>query len=519
MKSFATIEQRQQLRQLQKLVKKKEANGLKFYRPHLKQDQFHKAGGFRWRYARTGNRFGKSEMGAAEDVSWCIGERPFYAEGSDERFAGIPSRPVTGLIIVQDWGKVDEIFTSSEPGQAKGKIWKFLPTKNFISVARNHSGSVERVIIKSRWGGHSVLRFETVKSFVQNPMGQESGSFDFIHVDEPCPEEMWKANSRGLIDAGGKAWFTCTPLIYLWINDMFFPDRRIADQSAEKAIVNGKKWAITGSPYDNPHLSPDDIQEFEDQLTDDEKECRIHGIPLALSGLVYKEFDPSRHIYYDTPIGWKNPIDPPKNYSVVVSIDPHPSTPHAVLFAATAPSGEVFFYREIFRKCLIRDLCNEIKGITHGRFVVQTMCDPLAYIDNPIDGTRMADEFYRNGVRVVKAVKDLDRGILVGREMLTSRKVYFHNGLRETLHEFQNYVWDPEKPKPVDKRDHMMECYYRMALHGLKFVDKDDTHESLEFEEVYDELPRPVDLDFFEEERRGRSLRDRIIHARRYPSE
>jgi len=35
-------------------------------------------------------------------------------------------------------------------------------------------------------------------------MGSESSDFDFVHVDEPCPEPMYKAAARGLIDRNGK---------------------------------------------------------------------------------------------------------------------------------------------------------------------------------------------------------------------------------------------------------------------------------------------------------------------------
>ena len=54
-----------------------------------------------------------------------------------------------------------------------------------------------------------------------NPMGLESSQWDWIHVDEPIPEAMWNAVSRGLMDTGGSAWFTCTPIAEQWINLKF----------------------------------------------------------------------------------------------------------------------------------------------------------------------------------------------------------------------------------------------------------------------------------------------------------
>jgi hypothetical protein len=38
--------------------------------------------------------------------------------------------------------------------------------------------------------------------------GSESSDWDFLHIDEPCPRDMYVANARGLIDRGGSDWFT-----------------------------------------------------------------------------------------------------------------------------------------------------------------------------------------------------------------------------------------------------------------------------------------------------------------------
>ena len=51
----------------------RQAYGINFYRPHAKQDKFHRAGDKVGRYVRTGNRGGKTKCGAAEDVAWLLG--------------------------------------------------------------------------------------------------------------------------------------------------------------------------------------------------------------------------------------------------------------------------------------------------------------------------------------------------------------------------------------------------------------------------------------------------------------
>jgi hypothetical protein len=44
--------------------------------------------------------------------------------------------------------------------------------------------------------------------------------------------------------------------------------------------------------------------------------------------------------------------------------------------------------------------------------------------------------------------------------------------------EFDRYVWDPKKEKPIDEHDHLMECLYRLALTGLEYVDVEPEHQS-----------------------------------------
>jgi hypothetical protein len=145
-------------------------------------------------------------MGAAEDCAWLLHERPWYPPNHLARTGGIPQHPVKGLVITIDWDMVDAIWTS-ERG-TEGKIWKFLPPELIKSKKRNHSGAIDTVECTNG----SLLKFDTVKSYMANPMGSESFDWDFIHVDEPSPEGMFKAQARGLVDRRGSAWFTLTPL-------------------------------------------------------------------------------------------------------------------------------------------------------------------------------------------------------------------------------------------------------------------------------------------------------------------
>lgn len=431
-----------------------------FYRPHPKQDAFHRAGDrFRRRFVRSGNRFGKSEMGAAEDCAWLRNERAWYAEDDPARRSGLPQRPVKGLLICADWDKSDEIFTSHK-GYG-GKLWNFLPP-GFAKVGhRNSSGAADRIDCANG----SSLYIDTVRSYMSNPLGSESSDWDFVHVDEPCPEGMWKAVSRGLIDRLGSAWFTLTPISEAWINDMF--------TSFDTQSVRDGMFMVEGAIYDNPYITAEAIEEYAASLTDDEKQCRLFGLPLAMAGLVYKQFSYAKHVLQEPPKGWASLAEPPECYSLYVAIDPHPHTPHAVLFCAVSPQGHRFYYDEIFEHCSIAELSALIHVKVGSRKVQLVLCDPLAFIDDPVAEITMAEAFWRRGIMVEKAVKALSAGLIKVQSQLKldPAALYFSPLIRRTLWEITRYCWSAKENKPVDRDDHMMENLYRLEWMEPRWID------------------------------------------------
>lgn len=460
-------------------------NGLAYYEPWHKQDLFHAAAGHRFRMLRMGNRGGKSTGGCAEDLAWMLNERPWYKRafdvlvrrgdkvevvrrhegGSNHPLVrlGLPQRPTKQLIITTDWDKVNEIWTGQE-GTRPGKIWQMIPNGYVKKTKRNHSGAIEMI----EGNNGSVLRFDTVESFKKNPQGSESSDWDRIHIDEPCPEDQWKATSRGLMDRGGNADFTLTPLSEFWINDMFFPRQG----ATRRATV----WAEGASTYENPYLSPENIKEYEATLTPDERECRINGIPLELSGLVYKSFSYDKHVLKSVPKGWNGFNRPPPDYTVYYEIDPHPQTPHAVLFTAVSPTGQKFIFAELWvPERPIGFLAGQIHRVISGYTIGRAECDPLAWNEHPVTERTMADEFWMHGILVQKASKDKSFGVINMQTVLgRPDNIYVSPNLNRFLFEINRYCYDKEN-KPIDKDDHMMECMYRTFLNEPIWINPNDT--------------------------------------------
>ncbi len=500
-------ELRAEQERLRRAKQLRQSYGIDFYRPHAKQDRFHAAGHKTGRYCRTGNRGGKTKCGAAEDVAWLLGGRTWYKHSFDVLDGGrnvvrhhagsqnceligkgIPRGPVKGLLLVNDWDKCTEIFTNRVGSYENwGELFKLIPRDALGKPHVSRGGHVDQIPVKRLTefgGGESVLYVDTVESYKHANMSAESSSWDFIHLDEPCPRPMFVAHKRGLVDRNGKFWVNCTPLSEMWLNDEFVPPAQHVVDSAPEGLEFDKlsdggagRFMITWSVYDNPYNSREAIAEFEAGLNREERECRLFGLPLNMAGLIYKEFVYDLHVVCDIPVGWEDYHLPPRNYTIRVWWDYHIRLPQAVLFFATDPKGRIFVFDELFSDNLIDPVAKAVVEKTKGYFVADYEIDKLAVVPHPITDESIIDELAKYDLYFEPATKDLALGINKVREKLSERDhnglptIFFSPALAQTLFEFTHYVYDPKKNTPRDEDNHMMENLYRAVLNGLSYIE------------------------------------------------
>lgn len=460
-------------------------HGIEFYRPHEKQHAFHSAGE-KERAFFAGNRTGKSEADAAETIAWFLGERVWYKhsfpiygvrDGKKVIVAfheghefhplvrqGIPQHATKQLVITTDWKKVDEVWTS-EQGSPPGKVWKFIPATLNVESRRNHEGIIDRIYNPATG---AIIRFTTEQAFIKNPQSGESTDYDRIAIDEPIIEDMYKAHSRGLIDRDGQSDFTLTSLREAWIYDRFNPE-----EAADKKTY---RFSVRATMDDNPYLTASAKDRYLDNLTPEEVECRRLGVPLELTGLVYKEFQREVHILKSLPLGWTDWWSPPLDWTIYAAIDVHEQTPQAVMFVAVPPKGVPIIYNEIWESCTADTLAENVKRHLAGRNVGFIKADPRAWNEDPVYRVSMASRFMANGLAVEKASKALTFGIQNMKGILQRRhkepatgletpEVYFSPVVKRTLREITHWHYDKEN-KPIDRDDHFMECMYRIFINA-----------------------------------------------------
>jgi hypothetical protein len=476
-------------RQLITLAKE---NGIAAYRPHWYQHLFHSSARKR-RAFFAGNRIGKSQGNGAETAAWMLGERTWYrapfpilgvehAEGLNRRVVvkgvhpggddhplvhqGIPSWPTKQLIVCTNWDMVHKIWTSRDSDRP-GKIWQFLP-KGWATWSTNHEGVISEVYGKNG----SYLCFMSADAYKRNKLVAESTDWDRVSFDEPAPEGLWVGCSRGLTDRRGQGDFTLTGMQEMWIYDRFHGE----GSSDSPAFPEDDRFSIRGTMFDNPHLSDQSIALFISDLTDDEKQCRIFGHPLELSGLIYKEFSRANHVLSTLPDGWRDWHLPPKTYILYVRADTHPVKPHAVSFYAVGPAEQPIQCHEIWDACDADTLAKAINSYvaSTGCFVGGFKVEPAAWIKDASTRTvSIAQTLSRHGLFPRPASKDLSNGILLVRSALKTKTIFFTPNCRRTLWEFSRYRYDPDTGKPVDENDHFMENLYRLVIDRPRFFNPD----------------------------------------------
>lgn len=479
---------RQLAHQLQKQEQYFDDNKLFFINLHPKQLAFVENATKKRRVVSAGNRWGKTFVGAAEDASWLIGYRPYFPKGHRLRTLGIPEHGVKILLIVEDWDKAEELFTGDgSNGEKKGYLFDLIPSAFIKGYNRKQSGVIDTIYVESVVNGHirnSSLHIDTVSSFLRNPMSQESSNWDAIHVDEPMPQAMWKAVSRGLMDRNGSSWWLCTQLSHPWMYNL----------AVEKWEAQDPDWLlIQGDTDDNPHLTEDAKARYFSELTEVERQCRKSGVPLAHGNLVLFAFNSTKHVWpisRGTPHGWKNCYTPPPEYTIICAIDTHPQTPNAVLFGAVAPTGQVFFFREEWIGGNVNRISEMAKVITETGFNFNyILLEPAGFIVDPETGLSFADRLGDHGLDVLPASKRRTYAIQQTNELFSSdRKVYVMEHCRRTLREIKQWYYNKED-KPVDADDHFMECLGRLVV-----------HDKLTYREPYDQVSTPSDVHYVDDQ-------------------
>lgn len=452
-------------------IKYRKSKRILFYEPMEKQEVFHRS------IAKTraifgGNRSGKTTAGGMEFLFHITGLYPkWYPEENKMK------QPVIGRIAAQDFNKgVGEVIVPF--------LEDWLDPTLIQKKQRNPIGIPVKWVLKNG-SRFDILTYEmTVESY-------EGWRGHIAWFDEPPPRDMYVATMRGLVDYHGKNWLTLTPIKQPWIYDSIYT-------KADGKVV----FVVTTDIKDNKYLSAEAIADFESKLSTEEKEARLHGRFLHLTGLVYKDFNPMIHI-----------CEPPQikeDWTRYFCIDPHPRTPTACLWLAVDPKDNHYVYDELWLENL------DIEQVAHAIHAQEGSLSPrFRFIDPHMDkdnelagGFNIRKELMKHGVFTIRASSDPFLG--KSRIKAALKPKYNHmvktempqlkvsRNCQHTIYEFEHYLWadrkrDKDERDPLErtlkKNDHFMDCLRYIYNFGPRYIIEEEDEEEITYEGTYTKYP------------------------------
>ena len=468
------------------------------YEPHPKQVMFHSSV-YLGRQLLGGNRSGKTVSGINEDIWWLTGRHPYLK---------LPPAPIIGRIVTVD-------FKNGAHKIILPQLRQWLPPSDLIN------GSWE-----DSWNGQkSELTLANGSQVEIMSHEQELDKFagvprHFIHFDEECPFDIFKECKARLVDYNGRWWMTMTP-----VEGMTWTYDEIYEKKSELIDI------IEVSMWDNPHLTPEAIASLLEDLDEDERDIRGKGNYVAISGLVFKVFDPEIH---QIPSGI-----PPANWTHYLSLDAGYSNPTAVLWHAVEPNtGRVVTYKEHYR--------SEWTAQMHAEYIVKEnnwlreefgivpflqIADPAIKQRQQTTGHSIQIEYAKHGVNLALGKqRDINAGLDKMTNYLRLHKWLITQDCPNLVKEMRKYKRaqfatsklrekNNKKEEPQKKDDHAIDSsrYFFSYMPELDMKATAPTKESLVLPQLLDAssprriLPHGIKLDHNFEQQAPAFVHDEFV--------
>ena len=427
------------------------------------------------------NRSGKSVRGTVEEISFCLGYRPWLPDDHPHRIVrlanGEPVRPpVRGYHLLENLKVAGtQVFIP--------KMEEWLP-KGVAKIKKNNLGHPVSV----NFTNGSIIH---VLSQEQSTSSLEGASGHFVCSDEPPARDKWIALTRGLIDYAGMAWIQATPIK---------ASHYMAELMAEAAMPDSDIDLITISIEDNRksrggYLDDAAVDRFIKSLKPEEVSARLHGKPVHLAGAVFDTWQPREPFFVE-------PFEIPEDWPRIMAGDPAGRKPFAAVWIAISPKNVWYIYRDLYDPNLktakaVADRIKKVEGWTQNKKgkwfkgigaepIVMRIIDTSANRQELTSGTSVLSEFVKHGIYFTPAYK---MGYLASinriKEMLGDNQSEYEwdagielvvlNTCRRTAYEFQNFIWKPDSAqtkvsgadsveKPLKTNDDVIDCIRYLVM-------------------------------------------------------
>lgn len=315
-------------------------------------------------------------------------------------------------------------------------------------------------------------------------------SLDFVVMDEygDMKPNVWQEIIRPMLsDRIGKALFIGTPKGKNHFWELWMRGQRKENNFSSYAFKT----------EDNPYISRSEIKEAKSQLNERYFRQEYEASFEDYTGLIWPEFEQGRHVI--------EPIELPRHWEKVGSLDPAVTGTTASLQAAIDEDGNLFIFSEYYEQ---NKRASEVAEVIRGK--VDTIYGDPAGKHKAISKNgalfSLFDEYADNGIYLIPAQNDVAAGINRVAEYFKAGKIKIFSNCKNLIHELERYHWSEERetshgiiePKPYKSLDHACDCLRYLVMSRseaskpeekklVRFSDKD--FERMEEQQaVYDEV-------------------------------
>jgi PBSX family phage terminase large subunit len=270
--------------------------------------------------------------------------------------------------------------------------------------------------------------------------------FDFLVLDEVASmRNFWTNWSEvlrpTLTDTKGEAMFISTPAGFNHFYELFNVQLKDKDYKS-----------FHFSSYDNPHLPKEEIDKAKQELTEDRFAQEYLADFRKTQGLVYKEFDRTRHLYTEEPT---NIIE------TIAGHDWGTTNPCCTLTIKRDYDNHFWVSKEWY-----------VKGKTEAEQVDHIAAEHFNKVYPDPESASGVQELRKRGVNVRDVIKGKDSvriGINKVRELFKAGRLHIHTSLVNLIWELETYSYPDKKElrnedeNPIKEGDHACDAL-RMPL-------------------------------------------------------
>ena len=345
--------------------------------------------------------------------------------------------------------------------QARDIAWETLK-RELQGAIKNINESRLEIKLNNTKGGESIIKLYGWES-IESVRGQ---AFDMLVLDEVAMMRnfwsSWQEVIRPtLTDRKGEVMFISTPKGFNSFYELF-----------NMSLTDKDYASFHFTTYDNPHMPKDEIEKAKKELT----ETRFAQEYLAdfkkVEGLVYKEFDRTRHLYTDIP---KDTY-----YESLGGVDFGYNNPAAVAHIYKNPSTDAYYVEQEWyqRQRTEAQIADYVSSCKFNRVYP----DP----ENP-SAIQVLSMKNINVREVVKGKNSVRNGIDRVKDLFKQNKLFINKRCVNVISELESYCYLDSKDgineaeNPIKENDHLMD-----AIRYVIFM------EHLVRRKIVEEKPRPV---------------------------